>query len=164
MGRAGALPKPLGWTLPGRRTPYVAIWVQSVLALAVTLFAGLFWDPTTAFTFLGFMIGLAGAVAFTLIMLAALGFFPRERPGEGAWRNYVLPVLGVLILVPVVYTSFYPNPGSPLNRAPWLILGWVVVGAAYLYWRIKRGQLVDIDYAFRDLGEEVPASIREGQP
>jgi amino acid transporter len=163
MGRAGALPKPLGWTLPDRRTPYVAIWVQSILALAVTLFAGFFWDPTTTFAFLGFMIGLAAAVAFILIMLAALRFFHRERPEDGAWRNYVLPALGVLILVPVVYTSFYPNPGSPLNRAPWLILGWVVVGAAYLYWRIRQGQRVDIDYAFRDLGEEVPASVRDAE-
>jgi amino acid transporter len=163
MGRAGALPKPLGWTLPKRRTPYVAIWVQSILSLGVTLFVGFFWDPTTAFGFLGFLIGLAAAVAFILIMLGALGFFPRERPSEGFWRNFVLPAVGILILAPVVYTSFYPNPGSPLNRAPWLILGWVVLGAAYLFWRIQRRERIDIDYAFRDLGEEASAAARDAE-
>ena len=34
MGRAKALPRQLGWTLPGLKTPYVAIIVQTVIALA----------------------------------------------------------------------------------------------------------------------------------
>jgi amino acid transporter len=164
MGRAGALPRPLGWTLPKRRTPYVAIWIQSGLSLAITLFAGLYWDPTTAFGFLGFLIGLAAAVAFILIMIAAVRYFHRERPGEGAFRNYLLPILGVVILVPVVYTSFYPNPGYPLNRAPWLILAWVVLGAVYLFWRVSRRERIDLDYAFRDIGEAVPEAAAETEP
>lgn len=164
MGRAGALPKPLGWTLRQHRTPYVAIWIQSGLSVAITLFVGFFWTPETAFGFLGFLIGLAAAVAFILIMLAALRYFHRERPQESAFRNYVLPVIGIVILIPVVYTSFYPNPGPPLNRAPWLILGWVVAGVIYLVWRERKGEPIDIDYAFRDIGEEVPPAAAETEP
>lgn len=150
MGRAGALPRPLGWTLRRYKTPYVAIWTQSLLSLAITLGAGLIWDPTTAFGFLGFLIGLAAAVAFILIMLAALRYFHRARPQDGPVRNYLIPLVGMIILVPVVYTSFYPNPGYPLNVAPWVIVGWVVLGAAYLTWRERRGEMIDLDYAFRD--------------
>jgi amino acid transporter len=150
MGRAGALPRPLGWTHRRFKTPYVAIWVQSLLSLAITLIAGLIWSPSTAFGFLGFLIGLAAAVAFILIMVAALRYFHRERPQEGPIRNYLIPAIGMIILIPVVYTSFYPNPGYPLNIAPWLIMGWVVLGAAYLAWRERRGEIIDLDYAFRD--------------
>lgn len=164
MGRARALPKFLGWTHRRYRTPVMAIAVQSGLALLVTLGAGLIWDPTTAFGFLGFMIGLAAAVAFILIMAAALRYFHRERREEGALKNYVLPFLGILILIPVVYTSFYPNPGYPLNVAPWIIVGWVVVGALYLWWRESRRETIDLDYAFRDLEEPVPPAAAETEP
>jgi amino acid transporter len=156
MGRAGALPRPLGWTHSRYRTPVVAIALQSGLSLLITLAAGLIWDPATAFGFLGFMIGLAAAVAFILIMAAALRYFHRERRAEGVGRNYVVPGLGILILIPVVYTSFYPNPGYPLNIAPWIIVGWVVLGALYLWWRESRREIIDLDYAFREMDEPAP--------
>ena len=35
MGRARALPRQLGWTLPDRRTPYVAIAVQTAVSVAI---------------------------------------------------------------------------------------------------------------------------------
>lgn len=164
MGRARALPRALGWTHSRFRTPIVAIAIQSGLALAVTLIAGLVWDPATAFGFLGFMIGLAAAVAFILIMAAALRYFHRERRQEGPLKNYVLPLLGILILIPVVYTSFYPNPGFPLNVAPWIIVGWLALGVIYLFWRESRREPIDLDYAFRDLGEPAPRAAVETEP
>jgi amino acid transporter len=153
MGRARALPSPLGWTLRKYKTPYVAILVQSGLSLAITLFAGLYWGATKSFGFLGFLIGLAAAVAFILILLAALRYFPRERPQDGPFRNYVLPIVGIVILLPVVYTSFYPNPGYPLKWAPYVILAWVIAGVGYLVWRESRHEHIDLDYAFREIGE-----------
>ncbi|MGH9890655.1 MAG: hypothetical protein ACREA0_01450, partial [bacterium] len=144
--------------------PIVAIGVQSGLSIAVTLIAGLVWDPATAFGFLGFMIGLAAAVSFILIMAAALRYFHQERRAAGAGRNYVLPALGILILIPVVYTSFYPNPGYPLNIAPWLIVAWVLLGGLYLWWRESRREIVDIDYAFRQMDETGPPAATGAGP
>lgn len=164
MGRARALPRAFGWTHRRYRTPVVAIAVQSGLSLAVTLVAGLVWSPPTAFGFLGFMIGLAAAVAFILIMAAALRYFHRERRQEGVWKNYIVPLLGILILIPVVYTSFYPNPGYPLNVAPWIIVAWVVLGLVYLFWRESRRETIDLDYAFREMDEAVPEAARETEP
>jgi amino acid transporter len=164
MGRAGALPRPLGRTHPRFNTPHVAIGVQTGVSLAVTLFAGSYWGATTSFGFLGFLIGLAAAIAFILVLVAALRYFHREHPDAGIWSNYVFPVVGILILIPVVYTSFYPNPGYPLKWAPWVIVGWVLAGAAYLVWRTQRHEHIDLDYAFRDLGEPVPAAALETEP
>src|SRR6201999_1493704 len=66
MGRARALPAAFGRT-GARQTPYFAICVQIAISVVVTLIMGLAWNTSTAFGFLGFTNGLAGAVAFMLV-------------------------------------------------------------------------------------------------
>ena len=157
MGRAGALPRQLGWTLPGRRTPYVAIATTMGCVLAITLIAGAVWSPVSLFAFGGFAIGFAAAVAFILIAVSALRVLPqRLRRRPASFRNWVVPVVAAVILLPVVYTSFYPDPGYPLKWAPRMVIGWLLVGVVYLVWRVRSKQPVDIDYAFADIGEEIP--------
>jgi amino acid transporter len=162
MGRARALPRQFGWTLPTRRTPYVAIAVTIVLGLAITLIPGLVWSPTSLFAFLGFAIGFAAAIAFIMIALAALRYFRLSH--AGVFRRWVVPVVAVVILLPVVYTSFYPNPGHPLNWAPRMVLIWLGAGLVYLVWRVVRREPVDLDYAFRDVGEKVPPEAAATEP
>jgi len=164
MGRAGALPHPLGWTHPRFRTPYVAIGLQSGVSLVIALVAGAIWTASTAFGFLGFLIGLAAAVAFILILVAAVRYFHRENRAAGALRNYVIPIIGIVVLLPAVYTSFYPSPGYPLLWAPWLILIWVGLGIIYLVWRGFRREHIDLDYAFGDIGEAVPEAAKDTEP
>ena len=158
MGRSGALPKALGMT-GSRQTPVAAITLQMTVSLLVCLIAGGAWDPSKAFGFLGFTNGLAGAVAFIFILLAAMVFFHRAEPAKGMLRNLVVPAVGIAILVPAVYTAFYPNPGPPNKWAPWLILGWTVLGGIYLIAREQSGAKIDLDYAFDDIGETVPDEV-----
>lgn len=159
MGRAGAFPRQMGWTSPRFRTPYVAILFQTASSLVIVIGVAIFWNAVTAFSFISFMEGLAASCAFILIMAAGVRYFHRIQPQAGVWRNWIIPVVGILILIPAVYTSFYPNPGSPLNIGPWVIVGWLVIGAAYLIWRERRHQEIDIDYAFRDIGETGPPPV-----
>jgi ethanolamine permease len=164
MGRARALPRQFGWTLPSRRTPYVAITCSIALGLAITLLGGLVWSPTSVFAFLGFGVGFAAAVTFIMIALAALRYFHRSPDGSGAFRNWVVPIVAVVILLPVVYTSFYPDPGYPLKWAPRIVIAWLLLGVVYLIWRVRTRQPVDLDYAFRDIGEPIPAEARASEP
>jgi amino acid transporter len=164
MGRARALPRQLGWTLPNRRTPYVSIILTLGISLAVTLIPGLVWSPTSLFAFLGFGIGFAAAVAFIVIAIAALRYFQLAHAGAGTFRRWVVPIVAVVILLPVAYTSFYPNPGYPLNWAPRMVLIWLAVGLVYLVWRVARREPVDLDYAFRDVGEEIPPEALATEP
>ncbi len=161
MGRARAFPRQMGWTSARFRTPYVAIIFQTVSSLAIVIGVAILWNATTAFGFISFIEGLSGSAAFILIMAAGIRYFNRTQPHAGVWRNSVIPVVGILILIPAVYTSFYPNPGYPLNIGPWVIVGWLVIGAVYLIWRESKHQRIDIDYAMRDLGEAPPP---EGEP
>ncbi|MEA2443099.1 MAG: hypothetical protein QOJ12_391 [Thermoleophilales bacterium] len=154
MGRAGALPRQLGWTLPTRRTPYVAIAFTLTVSLAITLISGLVWSPTSLFAFVSFGIGFSAAVAFILIAVAALRYFHRVGSDESAIRKWIVPAVAVVILVPVVYTSFYPDPGYPLKWAPRVAIGWLIVGIVYLVWRVTRHQAVDLEAGFREAGDQ----------
>jgi amino acid transporter len=155
MGRAGGLPAAFGRT-SSRGTPSFAICVQIAVSLVVTLVMGLAWNTSKAFGFLGFTNGLAGAVAFMLVLLAAMVYFHRVEPEKGLLRNLLVPAVGIAILVPAVYTAFYPSPGAPLKWVPYIIIGWTILGGAYLVVRDRGGHPVDLDYAFKDLGEASP--------
>jgi amino acid transporter len=163
MGRAKALPSAFGRT-GTRQTPYFAISVQIAISVIVTLVMGGAWNTTTAFGFLGFTNGLAGAVAFILILLAAMVYFHKVEPEKGVVRNLVVPALGIAILIPAVYTAFYPNPGAPLKWSPYVIVGWTLLGGIYLMARNARRQTIDLDYAFADLGEPTPAGALATEP
>jgi amino acid transporter len=132
MGRARALPAPLGRTLRRYQTPHVAILLQTGLSLPIALVSGAVWGPVTSFGFLGFVIGLAAAATFILMLGAALRFFGRTEPLASRFRNLTLPAIGILILLPAIYTAFYPAPGYPLNWGPWLLLAWTSLGVLYL--------------------------------
>jgi amino acid transporter len=140
----------------------VAIWFQTICSILIVAVVAVAWNATAAFGFISFLEGLAASVAFILIMVAAIAYFRRTRPGDGAWRNYVIPLVGIVILVPAVYTAFYPNPGPPLNIAPYVMVAWLILGGAYLFWRETRNQEIDIDYAFREIGETPPSPDGEG--
>lgn len=147
-----------GRTGAKRRTPFVAIIAQTTVSVLVTLIMGGVWDPTSAFGFVGFTNALAGAVAFMMILAAAMVFFHKVEPEKGWVRNLLLPAVGIAIRLPAVYTAFYPNPGPTAKWAPWVIVAWTVLGGVYLAARAIKRQSIDLDYAFRDLGEEPAAA------
>ena len=142
-----------------RRTPYVAIIVTTAVAVAITLIPGLVWSPVATFAFLGFGVGFAAAVSFILINTRGALVLRREpRDGAARWRNYAVPVVAIVILIPVVYTSFYPSPGYPLKWAPWVAIGWLVLGVVYLLWREHRHEKIDVDYTFGEGRRAMPPS------
>jgi amino acid transporter len=161
MGRARAFPGPLGWTSRRFRTPYVAILVQTAGSVVIIALVGVLWNATAAFGFISFLEGLAASVAFILIMAAAIRYFHLRHRGDGALKNYIIPVVGIVILIPAIYTSFYPNPGPPLNVAPWVMVGWLLVGAIYLFWRERQHVRIDLDYAFKEVGGDADEEPEE---
>jgi hypothetical protein len=53
------------------------------------------------------------------------------------------PVVAIVICGLTVYWSIVPVPPHPLDEAPWLALGWLVIGLVILGWmRLRRPGLV----------------------
>jgi amino acid transporter len=69
--------------------------------------------------------------------------------------DFIAPVVAIVICGLTIYWSIYPVPPHPLNEAPWLALGWLVVGVVVIGWmRLKDPERVR---GFgRILGDEAP--------
>jgi hypothetical protein len=91
-------------------------------------------------------------------------YFHKVEPQAGVLRNLIIPGVGIAILVPAVYTAFYPNPGAPLKWSPYIIVGWTLLGAIYLMARNAQRHTIDLDYAFKDLGEAIPPGALATEP
>ncbi|WP_197373967.1 APC family permease [Mycolicibacterium baixiangningiae] len=98
LGRQGLVWKPLGWTLPGRRTPWVAAIVQSVtVGIVIALFAVFGQDPfATLFTW-ATGIGTIGVILSQLVAgIAIFVFFRRSGVDTRLWNTVVAPILAIV--------------------------------------------------------------------
>jgi hypothetical protein len=61
-----------------------------------------------------------------------------QRAKFTIWRHAVVPWIATLALLPVLFVTVYPEPSWPYNIAPYLFLGTLLVGFAYMQWRESR--------------------------
>ena len=92
-----------------------------------------------------------------------------KKLGELRPRNVVLAAIAVLCLLVPTIGSFYPQPAWPVNLFPYIFLGWMAVGAGWLFVVNRRqpGILVDIEADLErapELMEEETIEIPETSP
>ena len=123
MGRAHALPRQLGWTLPARGgRPTSRSSSRSRSGWRSRSIPGLVWSPVSTVRVPRLRGRLRGGGVVHPDQHGRAVLLRRgPRDGAPAWRSYVVPVVAIVILIPVVYTSFYPSPGYPLKWAPWVV-------------------------------------------
>ena len=154
LGRAGILPRQLALVHPRFKTPYVAIHVQGALGIAVALILGFALlnvgtpnSPLNAFALLGTIATLIVVCIYILTNLANIVFYLREQRAEmNVLWNLIIPGLGILIFIPVLIASFgidFAGLGigaltSPANVAPWVVIGWLVLGAILYFYLASR--------------------------
>lgn len=98
LGRQGLVWKPLGWTLPRRRTPWVASIVQSAtVGIVIALFGLLGQDPfATLFTW-ATGIGTIGVIFSQLVAgVAIFVFFRKSDVDKRRWNTVVAPTLAII--------------------------------------------------------------------
>lgn len=147
MGQAGTLPARFGRINPAHRTPTFAIAVQQVLGIIAILLVGLLLQPADIFGFLGTITTLAVIVLYIMANIALTAYILREhRDDYSVWKHLVVPLIGSLALLPVLWTTVLPVPPWPYNLTPYIFLGGLVVGLIYMLWReranpgsLKRG-------------------------
>ncbi|MFI1581654.1 APC family permease [Embleya sp. NPDC020630] len=138
MGREGVLPRFLGRTNE-RHVPQSAItaYLGFSLVFALALGSGFGGDlgPLGVYGFAGTILGLGMVIIYILMSIAVIRFYLREHRGEFALlRHGILPGATVLLMLLPIYGQLWPVPDHPNNLVPYVIVGWMVLGAAYLVW------------------------------
>lgn len=160
LGREGALPAPIAAVHKQHRTPYVAILLTGVIALALAL----------VFVFTG--TGALQASVYTGTV-SSFGFFTAYilvSVATPIWLNRIkqLTALAVVAggfaaaaLVYVFYKNLVPAPPSPYNVLPYVFLGLILVGVAfYVALRVRDPQRAAQIGSVQEL--EIEASLAGG--
>ncbi len=146
MGKHGLAPKWVTRTHPTAKTPYIAILVASIVALAVGAVVGL-----TAGV--GDLIGVtagANTLAFILIYaaicVAAIYAFGRKTnvPTE-LLVKVGIPIIAIVLLGFSLYASVWPQPPFPYNLAAPLVVAWGLIGVVVLVIQRGRGEAPTLD-------------------
>ena len=139
MGQAGTLPARFGRIHPVHRTPTFAIAVQQLIGIVAILLVGGLLAPGVIFGFLGTITTLAVTVLYIMANLALTAYIRREhRDDFSVWRHGVIPWVGTLALLPVLWVTVWPVPAWPVNITPYLFVAALVVGFGYMLWRERR--------------------------
>jgi amino acid transporter len=139
MGQAGTLPARFGRINPKHQTPTFAIAFQQLSGIVAILLVGLLLQPADIFGFLGTIATLAVIVLYVMANLALTAYIRREHSADfRLWRHGVLPWIGTLALLPVLFVTVYPVPSWPYNITPYLFIAALIIGFGYMQWREAR--------------------------
>jgi amino acid transporter len=155
MARTGALPEPFARVHETHRTPVTAVYFQTFVAVGILLAVGLPLGPYNLFNLLGTTGTFAYIPIFILMNVAAFLYFRNTVPAEfSIWRYVVAPIVSTAALILIGYKSIVPLPASPVDWAPALAAGYLVLGTAVLLgrnlrpnhrtWMVSAGELPDV--------------------
>jgi amino acid transporter len=149
MGRIRLLPAVLERTHPKYRSPHVAVIVQFVIGVGVSLWLGAQYNsPFLAFAILGTIIGAVVIAIYMAVNLACLFYYARERRDEfNPLLHGVIPILGIVAFVPGFLVAIGMGGSifdfiSPLPY-PFSVVGpvvgiWYLIGIVYLVYLYSR--------------------------
>ena len=139
MGQTGILPGSFGKVHPVHRTPTFAIGFLQLCGLVPVLLVGFWLHPFEIFGFLGTIATLAAIILYSMANLALTFYVRRELPQHFSfWRHGVVPALGTVALLPVLFITIYPVPAWPYNMTPYLFIAILITGIGYMYWLQSR--------------------------
>ncbi len=129
MAQAGTLPSAMGKIHPVHKTPYIAVHVEQILQIVGFLLVGIFFGADQIFGFLGTIATLAVIVLYIMANIALTTFVRREHPAEfNILRHVIVPLVGTLLLLPVLYITVYPVPPYPINLTPYIFIVMLIIG------------------------------------
>jgi amino acid transporter len=143
MGRIRLLPRALAQVHPRWRSPHVAVWLQLVIGVGVSLWlGGQYNSPFIGFAILGTIIGAVVIAIYMAVNLSCLVYYWREQRSEFNWFLHgVIPLAGIAAFVPAFLVAIGIGGSvfsfiSPLPY-PFSVVGPVVgivyaIGIAYL--------------------------------
>ncbi|WP_022891340.1 APC family permease [Agromyces subbeticus] len=156
IARTGALPSVFARVQRTHRTPVVAVFAQSAIAMIVCLAIGLPLGPYNLFNMLGTTGTFVYIPIFVLMNIAAFQFFRRKHPDEfNIWAYVVAPIVSTAALGLIAWNSLVPLPAFPVLLAPFIALFYLALGLVVLIgrnlrpgkraWMSRAGELPEVD-------------------
>ena len=123
LGRSGLLPARLGRVHARRQTPFAALLVVMLIALALSLWLGLQYGPLTGFAMLAVTSTSFIVSMYILVQLACISYFWRFQRQHFNWfLHLVVPLAGIALFIPVLLAdlgipvlSFISKLSPPLS-------------------------------------------------
>jgi len=167
MAQAGTLPAALGKIHPVHKTPYIAVHVEQLFQIGSFLLVGIFFGADLIFGFLGTIATLAVIVLYIMANIALTTFVRREHPADfNILRHVIVPLVGTLLLIPVLYITVYPVPAYPINLTPYIFIVMLIAGfVAMLVIAARRPAALDQESALliRTVETATESDLREPQ-
>jgi amino acid transporter len=127
MARNGAAPAPLARTHPRFKTPYIAIIINTIIAVALSFILGWKWGPLNGFYMLATAATVVVILVYMLVMVGCSVYYWRSGRFN-VWLHGVFPLGGIVLFAFPLYYQYRPIPAAPLNYAVWWAAGWVALG------------------------------------
>jgi amino acid transporter len=162
MGSVGVLPKDLAKIQPRFRTPSNAVHLQIAVSVVLTLAVGLWVGAADIYGFLGDIITVAIVIMYGLANISLFFYMRREQAEHFRWwRHALVPLVGTLLLLPVLYVTFVPLPPYPFVLVPYIVLAWMIIGAGVMWWIEKRksADMMAMNEAFQTMDAEFDPTI-----
>ena len=167
MSQAGTLPSALGKIYPVHKTPYIAVHVEQIFQIVSFGLVGIIFGASQIFGFLGTITTLAVIVLYIMANIALTAYVRREHPEDfNILRHVIVPLVGTVLLIPVLYVTVYPVPTYPFNLTPYVFIALMVIGfVVMLIIAARRPQALDQESSMliRTVESATEAELREPQ-
>ena len=131
-GHDGYLPSAFGRTHKRFKSPHVAIAALAVITFIVGA-VGLAWQGKTvddAVTYFSWLLQVGATGILPVYALVGIAGFVHSRKHEGTVVDWAIaPILAVVVVGVAEVTEFYGQTGI-FKWAPYVMLGWMVLGIA----------------------------------
>jgi amino acid transporter len=136
LGRSGLLPARVGRVHARRQTPFAALMIVMVIALALSLWLGLKYGPLMGFAILAVTSTSFIVSMYVLVQLACIAYFWRFQRQHFNWfLHLVVPVAGIALFIPVLLAdlgipvlSFIGKLSPPLSYGAYASFGIAALG------------------------------------
>jgi amino acid transporter len=162
MSRAGALPTFLQKVHPEYKTPTNAILFQTVINIVLGLLLPVIIGVANVYNVTGTWFTFALSFVYIMANIGLFVFYRREHPDEFNWfKHLIIPGIGSVGLIVVCYYSLVPLPAWPVSLAPFVVLGWLVLGAIVMLVVYRGPRANQLALAGAAMGEATESAIEE---
>jgi amino acid transporter len=145
MGRIGALPRWLSYVHPRWKTPSNAIIGMTVLTIVFAMALGSAIGPVNQFGMMGIAQTLGLIVVYSMGNIGVLRYYLREKRDAFNWLLHgVIPLATTAALVVVGWKTVQGlhviSLPTPLDYAPWIAIGWFLLGLVVLFYASRTGK------------------------